>query len=203
MSINDFEWKSENEWLQKVLKEAQRQLDEKLHYKDRFRKDALETQKELWEELGSVSVTNGLEQIVSFMGFIDRMKYQKRNHEITRRLQESYERMLKSPYFGRIDFLEKGEEKAEKCYIGLSNLINEDYDFLIYDWRAPASSMFYDYEIGKASFKCPEGVIDGELTLKRQYKINKDKIEFEKRSLDYYSMKYQFYKRLTYARSSY
>jgi len=178
MSINDFEWKSENEWLQKVLKEAQRQLDEKLHYKDKFRKDALETQKELWEELGSVSVTNGLEQIVSFMGFIDRMKYQKRNHEITRRLQETYERMLKSPYFGRIDFLENGEERAEKCYIGLSNLINEDYDFLIYDWRAPASSMFYDYEIGKASYKCPEGTIEGELTLKRQYKISNGNIEY-------------------------
>jgi DNA helicase-2/ATP-dependent DNA helicase PcrA len=178
MSINDFEWNKENEWLQLVLKEAQRQLEEKLDYKDKFKKDALETQKEMWEELGSVSIINGLEQIVSFMGFIDRMKYQKRNHEITRRLQEKYERMLQSPYFGRIDFLENGEEKAEKYYIGLSNLVNEDYDFLIYDWRAPASSMFYDYEIGKAGYKCAEGTIEGELTQKRQYKISKGKMEY-------------------------
>ncbi|WP_411681933.1 RNA polymerase recycling motor HelD [Clostridium thailandense] len=178
MNINDFEWKIENEWLELVLKEAQRQLEEKLDYKDRFKKDALETQKEMWEELGSVSVINGLEQVVSFMGFIDRMKYQKRNHEITRRLQEKYARMLQSPYFGRIDFFEKGEEKAEKYYIGTSNLINEDYDFLIYDWRAPSSSMFYDYEIGKAAFKCAEGTIEGDLTLKRQYKISKGKMEY-------------------------
>ncbi|EKQ53723.1 MULTISPECIES: RNA polymerase recycling motor HelD [unclassified Clostridium] len=178
MNINNFEWKAENEWLKFVLKEVQRQLEEKLDYKDRFKKDALETQKEMWEELGSVSVINGLEQIVSFMGFIDRMKYQKRNHEITRRLQEKYERMLQSPYFGRIDFLEKGEEKAEKYYIGISNLINKDYDFLIYDWRAPASSMFYDYEIGKAGFKCAEGTIEGELTLKKQYKISNGKMEY-------------------------
>ncbi|MBV7275878.1 UvrD-helicase domain-containing protein [Clostridium sp. PL3] len=178
MNINDFEWKIENEWLELVLKEAQRQLEEKLDYKDRFKKDALETQKEMWEELGSVSVINGLEQVVSFMGFIDRMKYQKRNHEITRRLQEKYARMLQSPYFGRIDFFEKGEEKAEKYYIGTSNLINEDYDFLIYDWRAPSSSMFYDYEIGKAAFKCVEGTIEGDLTLKRQYKISKGKMEY-------------------------
>jgi DNA helicase II / ATP-dependent DNA helicase PcrA len=46
----------------------------------------------------------------------------------------------------------------------------------VYDWRAPASSMFYDYEIGKAGYKCPEGVIDGELTLKRQYKISNGKL---------------------------
>lgn len=178
MNINDFEWKIENEWLQEVLKEAQRQLDEKLDLKGRFKKDAIETQRELWQELGSLSITNGLEQVVEFMGFMDRMKMQKRKHEISRRLQEKYERMIQSPYFGRIDFLEKGEDEAEKYYIGLSNLINEDYDLLVYDWRAPASSMFYDYEIGSASYKCPEGTIDGELTLKRQYKVNNGKIEY-------------------------
>ncbi len=178
MNINDIEWKLENEWLGLVLKEAERQLEEKLDLKGRFKKDALETQKEMWEELGSVSVINGLEQIVSFMGFIDRMKYQKRNHEITRKLQEKYESMLQSPYFGRIDFRKKGEEKAEKYYIGISNLINEECDILIYDWRSPSSSMFYDYEIGKAGFKCEEGTIEGDLTLKRQYKISKGKIEY-------------------------
>lgn len=178
MNINDFEWKTEDQWLELVLKEAQRQLEEELDYKDRFKNDALETQREMWEELGSVSITNGLEQIVSFMGFVDRMKYQKRNHEVTRTLQEKYERMLKAPYFGRIDFHEKGEEKAEKYYIGMSNLMNEDYDFLIYDWRAPVSSMFYDYEIGKACYQCAEGTIEGDLTLKRQYKINEGKMEY-------------------------
>ncbi|MCM0650199.1 AAA family ATPase [Clostridium swellfunianum] len=178
MNINDFEWKVENEWLQKVLKEAQRQLDEMTDYRGKFKKDAIETQRELWQEIGSVSVNNGLEQIVSFMGFIDRMKMQKRKHEISKRLQEKYERIVQSPYFARIDFLEKGEDKAEKYYIGISNLITEDYDFLVYDWRAPASSMFYDYEIGKAGYKCPEGIIEGEITLKRQYKISNGTLEY-------------------------
>ncbi|MBU3811916.1 MAG: AAA family ATPase, partial [Candidatus Niameybacter stercoravium] len=86
--------------------------------------------------------------------------------------------MLLSPYFGRIDFLEDGEELAEKCYIGISNLISDDYNFLIYDWRAPISSMFYDYEIGDASYTCPEGLISGKLTTKRQYKIENGKIEY-------------------------
>ena len=178
MNNNDFEWKLENEWLQEVLKEAKKQYDEKHDFKEKFKKDALETQKQLWQDLGSVSISNGLEQIVSFMEFIDTMKMQKRRHEFTKKLEEKYERMLLSPYFARMDFVEKGEGKAEKCYIGISNLINDNFDFLVYDWRAPISSMFYDYEIGEASYKCPEGIVDGELTLKRQYKINNGKIEY-------------------------
>ncbi|MGE5628132.1 MAG: RNA polymerase recycling motor HelD [Solirubrobacterales bacterium] len=178
MSINHFEWEQEIEWLELVLKETQKQLQEELDYKNRFRRDAIETQKEMWEELGSVSVTNGLEQIVSFMGFIDIMKYQKRNHEITQRLQDKYEKMLQSPYFARIDFLENGDKNPGKYYIGMSTLMDDNYDFLVYDWRAPASSMFYDYELGKAGYKCDEGTIEGELTLKRQYKISNGKMDY-------------------------
>lgn len=178
MNNNDFEWKLENEWLLEVLKEAKKQFDEKHDFKEKFKKDALETQKQLWQDIGSVSITNGMEQIVGFMEFIGTMKIQKRRHEFTRKLEEKYERMLLSPYFARMDFVEKGEEKAEKCYIGISNLINDNFDFLVYDWRAPISSMFYDYEIGEANYKCPEGTVDGKLTLKRQYKINNGKIEY-------------------------
>lgn len=178
MNRNDSEWKLENEWLQYVLKETRKQFDEKRNMKEKFKKNALDTQKQLWEDVGSLSINNGLEQIVSFMEFIDTMKIQKRRHEFTRKLQEKYERVLLSPYFGRIDFFENGDAKAEKYYIGISNLADDNYDFLIYDWRAPLSSMFYDYEIGKAGYKCPEGIVEGELTLKRQYKISNGEIEY-------------------------
>ncbi|AGF57777.1 DNA helicase-2/ATP-dependent DNA helicase PcrA [Clostridium saccharoperbutylacetonicum] len=178
MSNNDFEVKLEHEWLQEVLKEARKQFDQKRNFREKFKSDAIELQRELWEEVGSVSIANGLEQIVDFMQSINAMKIQKRNHEFTRKLEKKYERLLLSPYFARMDFVEKGEEKAEKCYIGISNLINDNFDFLVYDWRAPISSMFYDYEIGEAQFKCPEGFIEGKLTLKRQYKISNGKIEY-------------------------
>jgi DNA helicase II / ATP-dependent DNA helicase PcrA len=178
MSINDFEWKLENEWLENVLKEVRKQLNEKCDFKEKFKKDAIETQRELWQEVGSVSIANNLDQLVDFLGFIDVMKRQKRSHGFTEKLQEKYERMALSPYFGRIDFHENGDERVEKYYIGISNLINDNYDLLTYDWRAPVSSMFYDYEIGEASYTCPEGNIDGKLTLKRQYKINNSKIDY-------------------------
>ncbi|MDZ5034606.1 helicase, partial [Clostridium perfringens] len=172
MSINKSEWIIEEEWLQRVLREVKSQLEEKKNYKENFKKDAIKTQRELWENVGAVSVNNGLQHIVDFMQFINTMKIQKQSHEFERKLVDKYEQMLLSPYFARMDFIEDGEGKEEKFYLGISNLINEDFDFLIYDWRAPISSMFYDYEIGSASYECPVVIINCKITKKRQYKIN-------------------------------
>ncbi|WP_049042524.1 HelD family protein [Clostridium sporogenes] len=178
MSINKSEWIVEMKWLENVLREVKRQLEEKRDFKDNFKKDAIETQRELWKNVGAVSVENGLQHVVDFMQFINTMKIQKRSHEFERKLVDKYENMISSPYFARMDFKEDGIENVEKCYIGISNLINEDFDFIIYDWRAPISSMFYDYEIGNAYYKCPDGIINGKISMKRQYKISNGKIDY-------------------------
>lgn len=175
---NDEQWLLESQRLERVLEEATRQLEENRSHKERFTKDYIATQKEMWEDVGSLSISNGLDQIVDFMQFMDTMKHQKRSHELTQKLEEKFERMLLSPYFGRMDFTESGDAYPEACYIGISNLVSEDYDFLIYDWRAPISSMYYEYEVGKASYECPEGQISGDLSLKRQYKIVNGEMEF-------------------------
>lgn len=178
MIIDELEWKSEEERLEEVTKEIMRQAGDARDLRQTFRADAIETQRALWEETGSVSIANGLDQVADFMQSIQFMKAQKTGHAFNKKLEEKYERMLLSPYFARIDFVEEGEEEAEKCYIGIGNLISEDYNFLIYDWRTPIASMFYDYEIGDARYTCPEGTIEGKLTMKRQYKIENGKIEY-------------------------
>lgn len=76
-----------------------------------------------------------------------------------------------SPYFGRIDFHESGVGDAAPVYIGLYGLVGDDQAFLVHDWRAPIAGMFYDCEVGPAQYVCPEGTITGDMTLKRQYKI--------------------------------
>lgn len=86
----------------------------------------------------------------------------------------AYNKMIKSAYFARFDF-DDGEELT-KVYVGIATLEDGNY-FYVYDWRAPISSMFYDYELGEASFNTPEGQINGKITLKRQYKIEGDKIK--------------------------
>jgi len=79
------------------------------------------------------------------------------------------------PYFARVDFTAKGEEK-EKLYIGkLSLMDSETRQPIIIDWRAPISNLYYDGRIGKSSYESPEGTIQGDVSLKRQYFIE-DKI---------------------------
>lgn len=86
----------------------------------------------------------------------------------------SYFKMLKSAYFARIDF--KTEDDTIPVYIGIATL-SDGTDFYVYDWRAPISSMFYDYEMGEAKYTTPEGnEIKGKIILKRQYKIEGENI---------------------------
>lgn len=178
MTVNKSEWLVEEKWLEKVLNEVKTQLEEKKSLKANFEKEAIETQRELWENVGAVSVEDGLQHAVDFMQFINTMKIQKTSHEFESKLVDKYENMISSPYFARMDFKEEGEEEVEKYYIGISNLITENFEFLIYDWRAPVSSMFYDYEMGASHYKCPDGIINGEISMKRQYKISDSKIDY-------------------------
>lgn len=80
------------------------------------------------------------------------------------------ERQKALPYFARVDFLANGTTNTQNIYIGIGN-VTSGQKILVVDWRAPVSSLYYDYEIGKASFMASEKKIDGEITLKRQYKI--------------------------------
>ena len=61
-------------------------------------------------------------------------------------------------------------------YIGLTYL-TKDNDNVIYDWRSPISSIFYDYESGAASYEAPGGIIKGYLHNKRQFTIEDAKIK--------------------------
>ncbi len=85
---------------------------------------------------------------------------------------ETLRRLESSPYFGRIDFTEQGYEQDEPIYLGIGSLFDEELQqYLIYDWRAPISSLYYDYGPGKVKYKTPEGQVNGEMTLKRQFII--------------------------------
>jgi DNA helicase-2/ATP-dependent DNA helicase PcrA len=90
-------------------------------------------------------------------------------------------RMIKlrqSPYFGRIDFVTP-DQVTWPVYIGVHSFLDErQRRNLIYDWRAPISSMFYDFELGEASYDTPSGTIHGTIALKRQYKIQDGRMEF-------------------------
>lgn len=94
-------------------------------------------------------------------------------------LLKQLNRLHRSPYFGRIDFQPTITDTEEIVYIGICNFIDEESKTnLIFDWRAPISSMFYDFEKGNAFYEAPSGTVSGNINLKRQYKIRNGEMEF-------------------------
>jgi len=88
------------------------------------------------------------------------------------------EKLINAPYFARIDFRYQEEPDAEPIYIGPFSFTDGSNQMLIYDWRAPISSMYYDYELGPASYEAPMGTIAGDIVLKRQFKIKNEQMEY-------------------------
>ena len=79
-------------------------------------------------------------------------------------------RIKDNPYFASVGF-EDEEKNRYSVYLGLTYLKDEDYGNIIYDWRSPICSIFYDYEVGKCAYAAPQGIVKGEMLRKRQYKI--------------------------------
>lgn len=99
---------------------------------------------------------------------------------INTQLQGSFEVKLRNlitarskPYFARIDFKEKERPTSEKLYIGKMCLMREeDQEMIIVDWRAPIANLYYEGRLGESEYECPDGTMQGDLTLKRQFSID-------------------------------
>ncbi|WMM26346.1 RNA polymerase recycling motor HelD [Tissierella sp. MB52-C2] len=98
-------------------------------------------------------------------------------HEANKRKLNQLRRAEDKPYFGRIDFKEPGKSEYETFYVGKTSLTKKDDNkMLIIDWRAPMASLYYSGEIGEVMYKAPDGLIIGDLELKRQYEIQKKEL---------------------------
>lgn len=95
------------------------------------------------------------------------------------KLMRRFKKMVQSPFFGRVDFLYDGEDTEETFYIGIGNFAEKTgRQPLIYDWRAPVSGLFYDFDRGEASYEAPMGTLTGEILSKWQYKIRNGKMVY-------------------------
>lgn len=80
-------------------------------------------------------------------------------------------RAAQKPYFTRVDFREPGKP-AEKYYIGKYGVLHTDtLEPEVVDWRAPVANLYYAGQIGEISYEAPDGKVEGELLLKRQFGI--------------------------------
>ncbi|MBR5986141.1 MAG: AAA family ATPase, partial [Clostridia bacterium] len=62
--------------------------------------------------------------------------------------------------------------------IGLYSLTGAQGDILVHDWRAPVCSLYYDSMPGLARYDSPQGIISGEMTLKRQYRMENGRLKY-------------------------
>lgn len=86
-------------------------------------------------------------------------------------------KLLGSAYFGRVDF--RQTDRVEPIYVGIHSFYDaERKRALIHDWRAPVSSMFYDFETGPAHYEAPSGTERGEIERKRQYRVEDGELVF-------------------------
>lgn len=138
------------------------------------RDDVVEMRKDFWDE---VTVNFSEADDVGETSTSLRQQSQVLSERESKHLHSStalikMKRLRQSPYFGRIDFAEEGQE-AESIYLGIASLLEEgDEEFLVYDWRAPISNLYYDSVPGPTSYDTPSGIIQGNMSLKRQFVIH-------------------------------
>lgn len=179
MTIDDKTWQEEQAYLKGTLEMIKEQIGSSGDRAETYRENIISAQKSMWEERSTqVDPSKEIDGAVIAWQHQSYMMMEAKSMQFFKKIKSKLELMIETPYFARIDFKEEGEE-AESLYIGMGKVAGNNFmDIRVYDWRSPVCSIFYNYEIGLAEYECPAGIIRGELTLKRQYKIQDELIRF-------------------------
>ncbi|MDQ1910030.1 RNA polymerase recycling motor HelD [Paenibacillus sp. GD4] len=177
--VSEQAWVEEQHRITAVRQEIKERAETLQEQISGIREDIVGFRKHFWDDV-TVNV-EGLEEMVETMASLKQQAEVISDRERAHRQQQAQlkklKRLLQSPYFGRIDFQEDGEPRSEAIYVGVGSLLNQEGDqFLIYDWRAPVSSLYYDYPPGPAQYDTPGGTITGSMELKRQFIIRDNEL---------------------------
>ena len=183
MGNNQTEKAFEEKRLAQTISLAEEQLKQAKEAADKKESEIIEAKKDVRENtehgITSLYTSDGFEALVELSQYINPVTdkiidYEEEEHKIL-----LLEKMIKSPYFARIDFKFDDEDEFEKIYIGRSSLRKNSYqEMYVYDWRSPIASIFYRFMTGEAFYDAPCGRVTGELNLKRQYEIKNGKLEY-------------------------
>ena len=183
MGNNQTEKAFEEKRLAQTISLAEEQLKQAKEAADKKKSEIIEAKKDVRENtehgITSLYTSDGFEALVELSQYINPVTdkiidYEEEEHKIL-----LLEKMIKSPYFARIDFKFDDEDEFEKIYIGRSSLQKNSYqEMYVYDWRSPIASVFYRFMTGEAFYDAPCGRVTGELNLKRQYEIKNGTLEY-------------------------
>lgn len=163
----------EQERVDDVINTIMRQIETLETETGRRKEEVEETRNHFWDEVkvNTDTFDDFLETVIALRQQAQSLTVSESTHKQALKKLSSLHRMKGKPYFGRIDFTEEGES-TERVYIGIATLTDQTGDdFLIYDWRAPISSVYYDYPPGPAEYTTPGGIIRGAVESKWQYLI--------------------------------
>lgn len=179
MNKKTYEWQKEQARVDQVVQEIHDQIDSLQVQVGQITTTIVDIRKNFWSD-----VTVNLEDQYEFAETYASIKQQaellserERMHRHAQNRLRTLKRLEQSPYFGRIDFSEDDSNPFESIYLGISSLRHEETgQFLIYDWRAPICSIYYDFPPGPVHYEAPSGTITGRLERKRQYMIRHGEI---------------------------
>ncbi|SDF78062.1 DNA helicase-2 / ATP-dependent DNA helicase PcrA [Fontibacillus panacisegetis] len=173
MSNEDKVWQEEQLRVEYVNDRILRKISTLEQEVGKVRTDVVSMRKDFWDEVTmNFSEADDVgETSTSLRQQSQVLSEREKSHQHASAELGKMKRLLQSPYFARIDFAENGEP-AEAIYLGIASLLEEgDETFLVYDWRAPISNLYYDSVPGPTSYMTPSGTIEGTMSLKRQFVI--------------------------------
>lgn len=179
MDKNEQELMAEQQRVRDVVKKVNQRLHQLEKQMGQVKSDVVEIRKTFWDDV-TVNLddpTEAVETAMTIKQQAEVLGQKERSHQHMQKEREILKRLRHSPYFGRIDFREDGEREAERIYIGVGSFLDENDGFLVYDWRAPISSLYYDYGPGPAQYETPSGTLKGTMELKRQFLIRNGEIQ--------------------------
>ncbi|RZU98309.1 HelD family protein [Spiribacter vilamensis] len=160
---------------QAYLTEVQNRIEKALQGVDQrlndYAQDVQDQKEHLWssrdemDHVEKIAARQSIEQAATAGEFV-----QARQHRLRK--------LRASPYFGRVDFRSDSAASALPVYVGIHHFHDDEQgEDVVYDWRAPIASLFYNFETGAARYEAPQGDVDGEIERKRQFRIRGGRLE--------------------------
>ncbi|MCW3792297.1 UvrD-helicase domain-containing protein [Paenibacillus sp. LS1] len=177
----DQQWSEEQQRVNTVTDQIERKITTLEDEVGSFRDEVVGMRKDFWDEVTmNFSEADDVgETSTSMRQQSQVLSDRERSHLNTAAALDKMKRLHHSPYFGRIDFKEDGYPNAERIYLGIASLLDEkEESFLVYDWRAPISNLYYDGAPGQITYHTPSGEISGDIEMKRQFVIRDGRIRF-------------------------
>ena len=154
--------------LDETLQAVQNKIGILQNEKEYYLQKGLKNRAEFWD---SITDMDDVEKALNNTIYNETIE----DYMVVFKMIRNLQKMLDSPYYGKIKI--KENEKEQTLYIGLMGFNDPPAPFIL-DWRAPISSLFYDYEIGKASYFVEDEEHKVQLLAKNQIKIEHGKLQY-------------------------